>query len=58
MSAPIIVDQEAQAGQWVHLGNYFFGAFGGQYIVLDNVTGETTNSREVLFDAALFVPTP
>lgn len=57
-SGPIVVDQNAHKGSWMPVGNYYFGSFGGQYIQLDNVTGEPTNSTQVLYGDALFVYTP
>lgn len=56
VSAPILIDQAASAGQWVWLGNYYFAKMAGQAVLLDNLTGEPSASRVVAFDALLFVP--
>ena len=58
VSGPVIIDQATSAGRWVLLGNFYFGSTGGQYVYLSTVTGELTASREVLFDAVMFVLTP
>ncbi len=59
VSAPIIIDQDASSAQWMPLGSYYFTpGYPGQLVYLDNVTGEPSASRLVLFDDVVFVPGP
>ncbi len=57
VSAPIIVDQGAYPEQWMPLGSYYFTpGYPEQFVYLDNVTGEPSASRLMLFDDVVFVP--
>ena len=58
LSAPIEVDQAAHADQWVLLGHFYFAAWEVQYLSLSNATSEPAGSREVLFDAVVFIYKP
>lgn len=51
-----IVNQNALSNVWADLGTYNFRADGTEYIELGDVTGETSNSRRVGFDAMRFTP--
>ena len=53
-----VINQEASPDQWVDLGTYEFLATndGSEYVELADVTGETSVSRKVLFDAIRFTP--
>ncbi len=59
VSAPIVVNQEQSGDQWIGLGTYYFApGMVDQFVYLDNVTGEASASREVLYDAVVFVSSP
>jgi hypothetical protein len=51
-----MVDQAAQAGQWVLLGRFPFAAGDNGFIELHDVTGDTM--RAIWFDAARWVRVP
>ncbi len=57
LSDPVVVNQAASADQWVPLGRYYFAPDELQYVLIDNVTGEATATRDVVLDAVLFIPT-
>jgi murein DD-endopeptidase MepM/ murein hydrolase activator NlpD len=52
------VDQSAGSGKWVALGTFEFDGSGNrtEYVELGDVTGETSVSRNVLFDAVRLTP--
>ncbi|MCC6905345.1 MAG: hypothetical protein IT326_05835 [Anaerolineae bacterium] len=51
----VTVDQGANTGQWVLLGKYLFNRNATQYVYLNDLTFETSGTRDVLFDAVQFV---
>jgi len=50
------VSQALYANQWVPLGVFYFGATGGEYVSLSDVTYEPFLSTTVLMDAVKFSP--
>lgn len=56
LSDVILVDQAANAGQWVSLGQYNFLTSDLAYIYLNDLTFEERGSTDVLFDSAAFAP--
>ena len=51
-----VMNQSLYFDKWVCLGTYYFAATGGEYVYLDDMTGEPYASRKVGFDAVKFVP--
>ncbi len=51
----VIVDQAANAGQWVSLGTFGLNGDGYDFVSVSDVTGETNRSTVVAFDAVQFV---
>jgi hypothetical protein len=49
------ISQSAYFAEWVKLGTYYFGNGTGNYVLLDDVTGESVLKR-IGFDAIAFVP--
>lgn len=58
LSDVILVDQLANVGQWVSLGQYNFLTSDLAYIYLNDLTFEERGSRDVLYDSAAFAPAP
>ena len=54
----VTVDQAANAGQWVSLGNYYLAAGSGAALRLTDLTGGTAFVNTVSFSAARFTPAP
>ncbi len=55
-STDVVVDQAAQAGQWVLLGRFPFRAGADGFVELRDVAGESM--RTIWFDAVKWVPVP
>lgn len=49
------ISQSYYFAEWVKLGTFYFGGGSGNYVLLDDVTSETTTKR-IGFDAIAFVP--
>ncbi len=58
ISDVILVDQAANAEQWVSLGQYTFVTSELAYIYLNDLTFEQARTRDVLFDSAAFASVP
>jgi hypothetical protein len=50
-----VVNQSVYFDAWVSLGTYYFAAGGGEYVYLDDVTGEPYAAYQIGFDAVKFV---
>ncbi|OGO05453.1 MAG: hypothetical protein A2Y73_00440 [Chloroflexi bacterium RBG_13_56_8] len=50
-----VINQNIYYNQWVSLGTYYFAGGAGEYVFLNDVTGETYGTRFVGFDAVKFV---
>jgi hypothetical protein len=50
-----VVNQSANPNSWALLGSYYFAASGGEYVRLNDLTGETSLSKYVAFDAIMWV---
>jgi hypothetical protein len=54
-----VVDQQANQGEWISLGEYRFGALNHEaFVSLSDVTGEPEGTTNVAFDAVQIVPAP
>jgi len=58
LSDPILVNQQANAGQWVSLGVFDFVSTDLTYIYLNDLTFEQSGTTWVLYDSVAFAPIP
>jgi hypothetical protein len=59
LSPPVVINQASQSDSWVIVGSFYFSdSPSGQYIYLDNQTGEETATHNVLLDAIMLVFKP
>lgn len=55
----VMVNQLANSGVWVSLGQFYFAADGTEYVYLDDVVPEQAQlASNIGYDAVLFTPTP